>query len=442
MFGSHMVQMVRANAHKLDRPLRESVLGLYKPFKWTPCFFHSLFEKTLMKNKKLSVIIEFEGNCYHQGCQFVNQVILQKRRNKLKNHFPNINCCSAEVTPAVLQSLLSQCQDIRKVYLNRTVYTLLDVAVEASHAKEVIRNQQKLTGKGVTVAVVDTGIYPHQDLEGRIRAFKDFVNQKTEPYDDNGHGTHCAGDVAGNGVSSAGKYRGPAPQADLIGVKVMNKIGAGTLENVIQGVDWCIQFNEKNPDDPIDIISLSLGAEAIQYENEQEDPVVKAVETAWNAGIVVCAAAGNSGPDAKTIASPGVSNKIITVGSLDDHDTLNRDDDTVAPYSSRGPTIYGKVKPDLLVPGTDVISLRSPGSFLDKLKKSSRVGTDYLQLSGTSMATPICAGIAALILEQVPNAKPDEVKSLLKNGTDLWKDKDPNIYGAGYINAENSVPKG
>ncbi|MFO6495792.1 MULTISPECIES: S8 family peptidase [Bacillus] len=441
MFGSYMVQMVRANAHKLDRPLRESVLRLYKPFKWTPCFLHGFFEKMLMKNKKLSVIIEFEKDSHHKGYQLVNEMVANRRRNKVKNHFTKINCCSAEVTPSVLQSLLSQSSGIRKIYLNRPVKALLDVALEASNAKEVVRNNMTLTGKGVTVAVVDTGIYPHQDLEGRIRAFADFVNQRAEPYDDNGHGTHCAGDAAGNGAASSGQYRGPAPEADLIGVKVLDKMGSGSLETVIQGVDWCIQFNEEHPEDPIDIISMSLGSDAVPYESEEEDPVVKAVNAAWDAGIVVCVAAGNSGPDAQTIASPGVSRKIITVGALDDRDTVSRDDDDVASYSSRGPTIYGQVKPDLLVPGTNITSLRSPGSFLDKLQKSNRVGTNYMTLSGTSMATPICAGIAALILQQAPGTAPDEVKRLLKDGTDLWTDRDSNIYGAGYVNAERSVPQ-
>ncbi|MSN98226.1 serine protease [Bacillus paralicheniformis] len=441
MFGSYMVQMVRSNAHKLDRPLRESVLKLYKPFKWTPCFLHGFFEKILMKNKKIPVIIEFEKDCQHKGYQLVNEMIGSKRRNKIKHRFSNVSCCSAEVTPSSLQSLLSECGDIRKIYLNRKVKALLDVALESSHAKEVIRNNQTLTGKGVTVAVIDTGVYPHEDLEGRIRSFQDFINQRTEPYDDNGHGTHCAGDACGNGAASSGQYRGPAPEAELVGVKVLDKMGSGSLETVIQGVDWCIQFNKENPDDPIDIISMSLGAEALRYENEEEDPVVKAVHAAWDAGIVVCAAAGNSGPDAQTIASPGVSSKIITVGALDDRDTVSREDDDVASYSSRGPTIYGQVKPDLLVPGTKITSLRSPGSFLDKLQKTNRVGTKYMTLSGTSMATPICAGIAALILQQAPGTEPDEVKQLLMDGTDLWKDRDPNVYGAGYINAEQSVPQ-
>ncbi|MGG1418457.1 serine protease AprX [Bacillus subtilis] len=440
MFGYSMVQMVRANAHKLDWPLRETVLQLYRPFKWTPCFLHKFFETKLQNRKKMSVIIEFEEGCHETGLQMAGEVLQKEKRSKLKSRFNKINCCSAEVTPSALHSLLSECSNIRKVYLNREVKALLDTATEASHAKKVVRNGQTLTGKGVTVAVVDTGIYPHPDLEGRIIGFADMVNQKTEPYDDNGHGTHCAGDVASSGASSSSQYRGPAPEANLIGVKVLNKQGSGTLADIIEGVEWCIQYNEDNPDEPIDIISMSLGGDALRYDHEQEDPLVRAVEEAWNAGIVVCVAAGNSGPDSQTIASPGVSEKVITVGALDDNNTASSDDDTVASFSSRGPTVYGKEKPDILAPGVNIISLRSPNSYIDKLQKSSRVGSQYFTMSGTSMATPICAGIAALILQQNPDLTPDEVKELLKNGTDKWKDEDPNIYGAGAVNAENSVP--
>ncbi|CAM3812981.1 Serine protease AprX [Bacillus subtilis] len=179
MFGYSMVQMVRANAHKLDWPLRETVLQLYKPFKWTPCFLHKFFETKLQNRKKMSVIIEFEEGCHETGLQIAGEVLQKEKRSKLKSRFNKINCCSAEVTPSALHSLLSECSNIRKVYLNREVKALLDTATEASHAKEVVRNGQTLTGKGVTVAVVDTGIYPHPDLEGRIIGFADMVNQKT-----------------------------------------------------------------------------------------------------------------------------------------------------------------------------------------------------------------------------------------------------------------------
>ncbi|MDR7001208.1 S8 family peptidase [Neobacillus niacini] len=441
MFGYSMVQMVRAHAHKLERPLREEILNLYKPFKWTPCFLHNMFEEFIKKGKKLSVIIEFKKGCYQTGCDDVKEIMNQHVRNKMKRDFPRVSCCSADVTPNGLEAILSGCEHIHKIYLNREVKALLDVAIPSAGAKKVVRNNQVLTGKGVTIAIVDTGIYSHQDLGERIINFKDFINNLTDPYDDNGHGTHCAGDAAGNGLASGFRYAGPAPEANLIGVKVLDKLGSGSLETVMDGVEWCIQYNETNPPNKIDIISMSLGSSAQQFSSENDDPMVKIVEEAWVSGIVVCVAAGNEGPDAKTIASPGISDQVITVGALDDRNTAEtRSDDDVASFSSRGPTIYGATKPDILAPGVNIISLRSPNSYLDKLQKSSRVDNDYFVLSGTSMATPICAGIIALIKQQNPNLKPDDVKNMLKNGADLWREKDDNIYGAGYINANNSIP--
>lgn len=436
-----MVQMVRSNANKLERPLREEILNLYKPFKWTPCFLHRFFEGTIKRNKKLSVIIEFETDCYDVGCQEVEAIMKRHRRNKIKHHFSRVSSCSAEVTPHGLEEVLSGCSHIKKVYLNREVRALLDVAVQTAHAKNIVRNNTTLTGKGVKIAIIDTGIHPHPDLAGRITDFADFINNRTEPYDDNGHGTHCAGDAAGNGAASSGKYVGPAPEANLVGVKVLNKTGSGSLETVMQGVEWCIQYNENNPENKIDIISMSLGSTAQTFPNENADPMVQIVEQAWTSGIVVCVAAGNEGPERQTIASPGISDLVITVGALDDRNTVeDRSDDDVASFSSRGPTIYGVIKPDILAPGVNIVSLRSPNSYLDKANKTSRIDSDYFVLSGTSMATPICAGIVALMKQHNPDLTPQEIKNLLKSGADLWGDRDPNVYGAGYINAERSIP--
>jgi len=129
------------------------------------------------------------------------------------------------------------------------------------------------------------------------------------------------------------------------------------------------------------------------------------------------------------------------MGALDDRNTAGvRTDDTIASFSSRGPTIYGVQKPDIVAPGVNIISLRSPNSYIDRNQKSQRVGNEYFVMSGTSMATPICAGIIALMLEHNPGLTPLQVKQRLLNGADLWRDQDPNIYGAGYINAENSIP--
>jgi serine protease AprX len=439
MFGYSMVQMVRSHSHKLDYPLREEVLNLYKPFKWTPCFLHKMFENFIKKTKKMSVIIEFENECYKEGCHDMNQVFTRHHGCRMRSEFPIISCCSADLTPVVLEELLSSCSHIKKISLNRKVQALLDTAVDSVNAKNVVRNGTELTGSGVTVAIIDTGIYAHNDLSGRIIDFADFINQRTDPYDDNGHGTHCAGDALGDGAASSGLYAGPAPEANVVGVKVLDKLGSGSLETVMQGVQWCIDYNEQNLDQPINIISLSLGAPAQRYDQENDDPMVQMVEKAWESGIVVCVAAGNEGPEARTVASPGISDQVITVGALDDRNTMERADDDVASFSSRGPTLYGVEKPDLLAPGVNIVSLRAPRSYLDKLQKSARVGSDYFVLSGTSMATPICAGVVALMLQQNPTMTPAEVKEALRNGTDLWRDRDPNVYGTGYINAENSI---
>lgn len=435
-----MIQVVRTHGHKLDKPLRDRVLNLYRPFKWTPCFLHKWFEGWIKKTKKLSIIIQLEKDCFAEGGTEVSEVISRHMNCKLGENFTRVSCISAEVTPEGLQNILSTCSHIRKIYLNKEVKALLNVAVPSSHAKNVVRAGKTLTGKGITIAVIDTGIYPHKDLAARIIGFKDFINNRSEPYDDNGHGTHCAGDAAGNGAASFGKYAGPAPEANVIGIKVLDQQGSGSLETVMKGVEWCIQYNEANPSKKINIISMSLGSTAQRYEDENADPMVQIVEKAWESGIVVCVAAGNEGPEARTIASPGISDKVITVGALDDRDTAEtRDDDDVASFSSRGPTIYGENKPDILAPGVDIISLRSPNSFLDKLQKSNRVGSNYFVLSGTSMATPICAGIVALMLQHNPRLTPQQVKDLLKNNADLWKNRDLNVYGAGYINAEKSI---
>jgi serine protease AprX len=447
MFGYSMVKMVRAHSNKLERPLRKKLLNLYKPFKWTPCFLHKFFEGTIKNSKKLSVIIEFEEGCYEAGCQEIQGILNPLLFNGMKQNFPRVSCCSANVTPQGLEEILSGCNHIKKVYLNREVQALLNVAVESANAKTIIGwNNTVLTGEGVKIAIIDTGIYPHLDLKDRITEFVDFINNRQDPYDDNGHGTHCAGDAAGDGTASNFKYAGPAPKANLVGVKVLDKLGSGSLETVMQGVEWCIQYNENpaNLNNKIDIISMSLGSTAQDLgDSDNDDPMVQIVEKAWEAGIVVCVAAGNDGPTMNTIASPGISDLVITVGALDDKNTLDgRMDDEVAGFSSRGKTIYGLTKPDILAPGVNIVSLRSPNSYLDKLQKSSRVETDYFTLSGTSMATPICAGIVAIMLENNPNLSPTQIKNKLMSGTDLWNDPrvyNPNIYGAGYINAKNSI---
>jgi serine protease AprX len=424
MLGFSIIQLVRRMGDKLDREIRQELVQFYHPFRSIPCFLHRPLEYFRKKAKRLPIIIEFEQDTFELG---INDVKNTKCRTL--NEFPSISCCSTKLSVEKLEHLLNNCCHIKKIYYDKKVTALLDVASPAINSDQL--KQSGLTGKNVTIAVIDTGIYPHNDLQGRITGFKDFINNRTAPYDDNGHGTHCAGDAAGNGLLSGGKYQGPAPEANLVGVKVLNKFGSGSLSTVIAGVDWCIQ-NQSLLN--IDILSLSLGSTATQ--SAEDDPVVKAVEKAWDNGMVVCVAAGNSGSKPETIASPGISPKVITVGAANDNNTVNRSDDTVAGFSSRGPTIDGLKKPDLLTPGVNIISLRSPRSFLDKTNAGARVDTNYFSLSGTSMATPICAGVAAQLLQKEPTLSPDQVKQQLINACeDIGQP--PNAQGHGYLNVAN-----
>jgi serine protease AprX len=199
------------------------------------------------------------------------------------------------------------------------------------------------------------------------------------------------------------------------------------------GIQWCIQHKEKYN---IRVISLSLGSEA--NTPYKDDPLCQIVEQAWKSGIVVVAAAGNSGPNPGTIASPGIHPLIITVGATDDLETTDRRDDKVARFSSRGPTIDGISKPDIVAPGTNIVSLRSKCSFLDLSMPEKRIARYYFSLSGTSMATPIVAGVVALMASANPTISPDEIKQrLLKTADSLNQDK--NIQGAGQADAEKAV---
>ncbi|MCX7871432.1 MAG: S8 family peptidase [bacterium] len=296
-----------------------------------------------------------------------------------------------------------------------------------------------ITGKGVTVAVIDTGIYPHPDVKDRIIEFVDFVNNKNgveNAYDDNGHGTHCAGLVCGNGSKANGNYKGPAFEANLIGIKVLDKQGSGSLSNIIRGIYWCIKNKDKYN---IKVISMSLGAtSAIK---EQDDIIAKAVEDAEKAGITVVIAAGNSGPLKETIGTPGISEHAITVGAYDDKNTITLNDDTPAFFTSKGPTpVDKKDKPDISSPGVEVVSLRSPNSTIDK-EPVIHYGDYYTLLSGTSMATPIVAGVVALILQANPNLTPAQIKQIIKETATPVKDASKYSVGAGLINPVEAVKK-
>jgi serine protease AprX len=279
------------------------------------------------------------------------------------------------------------------------------------------------TGRGVTVAVLDSGVAPDPDLTqpvSRLLAAVSFAGARDPQRPDaGGHGTHVAGIVAGAGTRSAGEYVGVAPGANVVDVRVLNRDGSGRVSSVVRGIEWVLahraQYN-------IRIINLSLGASSsVAY---RQDPLAAAVEIAWKRGVVVVAAAGNRGPAGGTVDTPGIDPFVVTVGATDDHDTPRTGDDALAWFSSWGAAAGLAPKPELVAPGRRIVSLRVPGSTLDALYPdrvvTARTGATYFRLSGTSMAAPIVSGAAALLLERQPSLRPDQVKALLTAGAQAY----------------------
>jgi serine protease AprX len=363
------------------------------------------------KQKTVRVIVRFTGSSHRQHVAALKRRLAKSKHHfKEKTHLGLIGSWAARVSPECLKSICLH-KHVSKVVLDRKNRINLNVATPAVGAAAVQRSGTN--GRGVTVAVLDTGVARHPDLirpTNRIAAFKDFVNGRTRPYDDNGHGTHVAGDVAGNGYSSKGKYRGAAPGARIVGVKVLDRQGSGFDSTIIKGIEWCVNNRRRLG---IRVLNLSLGKQALERCNN--DPLCQAVGRAVRAGLVVTVSAGNDGPGKGSIDSPGVSPAAITVGATNDRNTVRESDDRIAAFSSRGPAIGGLLKPDLIAPGVNIVSLRADGSELDRTMPQNRVGKRYFRLSGTSFSAPITAGAAALLLQKRPRLTPSQVKSLLKS---------------------------
>jgi len=288
-----------------------------------------------------------------------------------------------------------------------------------------------IDGEGVTVAVVDTGIAKVADLTGRVIGGVDFSGG-SDPYKDEfGHGTFVAGLIAGNGASSNGAYKGVAPKAKLVSIKIAGADGSSDVSHVLAAMQWAVSYRS---DYGIRVINLSLGTDSTQ--SYHLSPLNAAVERAWDNGIVVTVSSSNNGPGAGTISKPGDDPLVITVGASDDKGTPGRGDDLMAGFSGQGPTAAdGLTKPDLVAPGRSVISLRAPGSAIDAAYPGSRVGSAYFKGSGTSFSTAVTSGTAALLLEREPGLTPDQVKARLLGSAGDGPAGDPNIDGAGALDA-------
>jgi serine protease AprX len=301
-----------------------------------------------------------------------------------------------------------------------------------------------VTGRGVGVAIVDSGIATHLALANKVVAAVSFVPNDPTPMDRFGHGTHIAGIVAGQGSAATAvtdRYQGGiAPGAHLISVKVLGRDGSGRTSDVIAGLDWVVAHKA---DYGIRIVNLSLGHPVT--EPSLTDPLNAAVVRAVASGILVVASAGNQGKDAEgrqvlgSITSPGNSPHALTAGAINMWDTVARNDDTVTTYSSRGPTKYEfATKPDVVAPGNKIVSLEAAGSFLAQTYPSERVAGNgsnaYRRMSGTSMSAGMVSGAAALILEAAPGLTPRHIKMVLQAGASPMLRDGLVASGAGSVN--------
>jgi serine protease AprX len=287
------------------------------------------------------------------------------------------------------------------------------------------------TGQGVTVAVMDTGIDNVPDFSGRLIGGVDLTDGGNPYQDSYGHGTFVAGLIAGDGASSAGQYSGEAPAAKLVSIKVAGADGTTHLGTLISGLQWAVDHQSRYG---IKILNLSLGFKSAQ--STVTNPLDRAVEAVWKAGIAVVVSAGNTGPFNGSILSPGDDPLVITVGALDDMATASITDDEMNDFSAVGPTSPdGWVKPDLVASGRSVVSLSAPGSTIYTDYPSARIGSANFVGSGTSFSAAITSGAAALVLADSPGLTPNQLKARLLGTTSPGPVGNPFVDGHGALNA-------
>ncbi len=299
--------------------------------------------------------------------------------------------------------------EITQIYPDLPVQAYLDASLP--HIRVPMLWQEHLTGQGIRIAVVDSGIdFDHPDFAGRIMEAADFTG--TGPGDRHGHGTHCAGILAGSGAMSDGHYRGVAPDAELYIAKVLRGDGQGMMSDVMMGIEWAV-------DQGVQVINLSLGGPG---PCDGTDALCETCEAAVERGITVVVAAGNDGPTPYSVGSPACAAGVISVGAASDLDRI-------ATFSSRGPTTDGRTKPDVVLPGVEIIAPRAAATTM-----GTPIDDWYTAASGTSMATPHAAGLCALLLQAEPDLTPVELKSrLMRTAVNLGAPA--NAQGAGRVDA-------
>ncbi|HEY3528742.1 MAG TPA: S8 family serine peptidase [Nocardioides sp.] len=345
---------------------------------------------------------------------------------RLRHRLWLIHGFSASMTAGQVRAL-ARVPGVRRIEPVTTMHALDDGTNHDFGAAAVPADHPGTTGAGVGLCVVDTRVDPnHEQIAPRTVTFKDFINGRTTAYDDQGHGTHVTSIAAGDGVGgpSAATFVGVAPGATLYAAKVLDSSGSGPNDVVAAGVQWCAGQSG------VGVISMSLGDTA---GGDGTDAVSQTVDAAVTAGKVVVVAAGNSGDMPETINAPGTATGAITVGAVSDYSSpagTDRHDDGIwlAAFSSRGPTVDGRTKPDISGPGVSVTAAQAGTT------------SGYVTLSGTSMATPYVAGAAVLARQVAPTATPAQIRAALTStALDVGAAGADNEYGAGLVDVRGLV---
>lgn len=331
------------------------------------------------------------------------------------------------IKPVKIKDVNVPQQTITRLYNEQPRVVKLDLARHLSTLEMPKIWGKGFTGKGVGLAILDSGISPHDDLKDKIAVFKDFTDEgggkDTEPFDSYGHGTHVAGDAASSGKASRGIFKGPAYEATLIGLRIGDNKGP-QKSAIIKAIQWVIDNQEKYN---IRLANLSVG---FRPDNPwDKDPLVLAIEKAYEAGILTCVAAGNEGPSYRTIGTPAITPHALVIGAMDENGTVSRSDDKVADFSSRGPTRDKLTKPNIISPGVDIIA--------------PKAGTKdrYVSMDGTSMASPVTMGVLATWIQADPEISPQELIYVAqKTAVPIpLGDKNEFTQGKGMINPVNGL---
>jgi subtilisin family serine protease len=369
----------------------------------------SIMNESRQNGEQIPIIVKFHSTSSKQAFR---SSMLSVR--SLRKDFHLIPATAMTVQADEVENLAAR-EEVAEVWYDESVRVLLDTSVPSIGAPEVWQTVG-VQGEDVTLCIIDTGIdTAHPDFDGRITQTADFTGLGSVE-DGHGHGTHVASIAAGSGQASSGRYRGVAPHATIMAARVLDSRGDGRMSNVMAGLEWAA-------DNGAQIMILSLGTDDT---SDGMDALCDMVNAVAEMGRIVVVAAGNDGPQDGTIGSPAAAEGALTVGA-----TL--DAARMAQFSSRGPTLDGRVKPEIVAPGNNIIAARASGTSL-----GSPVDATYTQSMGTSMAAPHAAGVCALILAVNRSLKPDDVKWILMDtAVDLGVSQ--NAQGMGRVDALAAV---